>query len=117
MNHEVEDDIDVEGTGRKDAEAVGLKEHGVIQRGEGCGDGGVEAFEVADRDDAFELLRKSKELGSFAEGGGEGLLDEHIDASAQKGVCNGGMVEGGHADAGGVERRPCIEESVERREG
>ncbi len=44
VNHEVEDDVDVEGARGEDAEAVSLKEHGVVERGESRGDGGIEAL-------------------------------------------------------------------------
>ena len=51
VNHEVEDDIDIERAGGEDAEAVGLEEHGAVEERFDCGDGGVEALEVADLHD------------------------------------------------------------------
>jgi len=52
VNHEIEDDIDIEGTGGEDTEAVGLKKHGPVKALEGGTNGGVEALQVADLQDA-----------------------------------------------------------------
>ena len=54
MNHEVEDDVDVERARREDGEAMGLEEHGARDALGGGGDGGVEALEMADLKDAVE---------------------------------------------------------------
>jgi len=56
VDHEVEDYVYVEGSGGEDAEAVGLEEHGIVEAGGYGGDGGVEAFEVADGYDSVELV-------------------------------------------------------------
>ena len=56
VDHEVEDDVDVERAGGEDAEAVGLEEHGVVEALGDGGDGGVETLEVADGDDAVEVV-------------------------------------------------------------
>jgi len=48
VDHEVEDDVDVERARGEDAEAMTLEEHRAIEMWEKCGDGGVEAFEMAD---------------------------------------------------------------------
>ncbi len=103
VDHEVEDDVDVERARGEDAEAVGLEEHGVVERGQGGGDGGVEALEMADLHDAVVLLREGKNVVGLVEGGGEGFFDEGVDAGAEELGCDGGVVDGGDADGGGVD--------------
>ncbi len=102
VDHEVEDDVDVEGAGGEDAEPVGLEEHGLMERGEGGGDGGVEAFQMADGEDAVVGLSEGDEVVGFGEGGGEGLLDEDIEVCKEL-FGDGGVVEGGDADGSCVE--------------
>jgi hypothetical protein len=134
VNHQVEHDVYVERSRREDTEAVGLEEHGFVQRSERRGDGWVEALQVTDSNDAVVLLRECKNLVSFAEGGGEGFLDEDVDAGEQEFFCNSCVMDGGHADGCGVDlakphlrsemwgTRICgwilgIEKGVERCEG
>ncbi len=62
MDHEVEDDIDVQGAGCEDAEAVRLKEHGAVEEGAHGLDSGVEAFEMADLQDAVVLCGEVEEV-------------------------------------------------------
>jgi hypothetical protein len=104
VDHEVEDDVDVEGAGAEDAEAVGLEEHGSVDAGFERGDGGVEAFEVADLNEAVVLVGEVDELICLGESGGDGFFDKQVQACCEQG---GGYVEvggGGNADRGGVER-------------
>lgn len=108
VDHEVEDDVDVKGARGEDAEAVGLEEHGVIESSEGRGDGGVEALQVPDGEDAVARLGEMDEVVGFGEGGGEGLLDEDVYstvlwAGEEEIFGDGGVVDGGDADGGGVE--------------
>ena len=55
MDHQVEDDIDVEASWGEDAEAVDLEEEWKGDSFFECGDSGVEAFEVAYLEDALVL--------------------------------------------------------------
>ncbi len=103
VDHKVEDDVDVEGARGEDAEAVGLEEHGVVEGREGGGDGGVEAFEVTDGEDAVVLRCEGEESIGFFEGGGEGFFDQSVDVVAEELGGDGGVVEGGDADGGGVD--------------
>ena len=65
VDHEVENDVDVEGARCEDAESMGLEEHGVGEGAEDGGDGGVEALEVAYGDDAVVLLREGEDSVGF----------------------------------------------------
>ena len=58
VDHEVEDDVDVERARGEDAETVGLEEHGAVEQRLDRGDGGVETLEVADLDDALVNVGK-----------------------------------------------------------
>ena len=83
MDHEVEDDIDIEGTGGEDAEAVRLKKHGAVEQRANGLDGGIETFEMADLQDALVMGREMDEVVGFFEGGSEGLFDEDIDTGSE----------------------------------
>ncbi len=102
VDHEVEDDVDVERAWGEDAEAVGLEEHGAVEGGEGGGDGGVEAFEMADGDDAGVLVGEGEDVVGLGEGGGEGFFDEDVEVGAEELSGDGGVVGGGDADGRGV---------------
>ena len=105
MDHEIEDDVDVKGTWCEDAESVRLEEHWVGEGGEGRGDGGVEALEMADGDDAVLRLGDGEDVVGLREGGGEGLLDEDVDAGEEKLLRDRSVMAGGDADGRGVERQ------------
>jgi len=105
VDHEIEDDVDVEGTRGEDAEPVRLEEHGVVEGSEGRGDGRIEALEVADGDDAALRLGESQDMVCLGEGGGEGLFDEDVDACGEKLLGNRSVMAGGDADGRGVERQ------------
>jgi hypothetical protein len=117
VNHEVEDDVDVERARREDTEAVGLEEHGPVESGDGRGDGWVEAFEMANGDDAVVGVSRVEDAIGLGECGGEGLLDEDVEAGKQKLLCDGGVVDGRDADGCGVEWQICGKQFCERREG
>ena len=117
VDHEVEDDVDVEGARSEDAEAVGLEEHGVVELGEGGGDGGVEALEMTDGDDAVEGGGELEDAVGIGEGSGEGLLDEEVEAGEKELLGDGGVVDGGDADGSGVEVEFGVEELGEGGEG
>jgi len=80
MDHEIENDVDVEGTRREDAESMRLEEHWVGEGCEGGGDGRIEALEVTDGDNAALCLGERKDVVRLSEGCGERLLDEDVEA-------------------------------------
>ncbi len=117
MDHEIENDVDVQGTRCEDTEPVRLKEHGL---GEGCdssGNRGVEALEMTDGDDAALRLGESQDVVCLGEGGGEGLFDEDVDAGEKKLLSDSGVMAGGDADGRGVERQVGGEQLGYGREG
>src|SRR5580700_6159964 len=80
VNHKVENDVDVERAGAEDAEAVRLKEHGVIEKRPSGGHSGIKAFEMAGLEDAAVACCDVDELGGFGDAGGDGLFNEDVDA-------------------------------------
>jgi hypothetical protein len=79
VNHEIEDHINVERARGEDAETMGLKEHGAMEEGQSGEHGWIEAFEVADLQNAVALSGQPDKRRSFAERGGDGLFEENID--------------------------------------
>ena len=84
MDHEVEDNVDVESARSKDAEAVCLKEHGAIEPRLDGDDSGIKAFQVAHGENAVVLLRESKQISGMRRVGGDGFFDEQIDACGEQ---------------------------------
>jgi len=117
VDHEVEDDVDVEGARGEDAEAVGLEEHRLVEARGGGGDGGVEAFEVTDGDDALVCVREGDDAVGFFEGRGDRLFDEDVDVGGEEFFGDRGVVDGGYADGCGVEIEGPREEVFDGGEG
>ena len=80
VNHEVEDDIDIERARREDAQAVDFEKHRVSDDGERGADGGIEALEMSDLRDAFVLGGEVDEFVGFVKRSCERLFDEDVDA-------------------------------------
>jgi hypothetical protein len=83
---------------------MGLEEHGLVKVLAGGGDGGVEALEVAGLDDAVVLRCEFEDAIRVGEAGREGFFDEKVYACGEEGLGCGGVVDGGDADGGGMER-------------
>lgn len=103
VDHQVEHDIDVKRARGEDAQAVRLKKHRGIQQRANCGDGGVEALEVADLEDALGGCGEGGELAGFVEGGGDGFFNQDIDASAEELLRDFEVEAGWNTDGGGVD--------------
>ena len=117
MDHEIENDVDVERTRCEDAEAVSLKEHGAGDARQAGGDGGVEALEMADGKDALQRVGEADEGVGFGEAGGQGFFDEDVEAGTQEIGGDGGVGDGGNTDAGRVKRKFGGEEIWDGGEG
>lgn len=103
VNHEVENDVDVERARAENAEAMRLKEHGVIEERASGSDGGIEALEMAGLEDAVVGGSGVDEMGGFGNAGGDGLFNEDVNACLEKSLRYGEMRGGGRANGGGVE--------------
>ncbi len=79
MDHEIQNDVDIEGTRREDAEAMRLEEHGLIERCEGSGDRRIEALKMADRDYATMCLRERKEVVRLGKVRSKRLFNEDVE--------------------------------------
>jgi hypothetical protein len=102
VDHEVEDDIDIEGARREDAKAVDFEKHGAADERERGADGGIEALEMTGLGDALVLGGDAQQFVGFGERGGHGLFDEDVDASFHEGTVDIEMEDGGDGDGGGL---------------
>ena len=102
VDHKVEHDVDIETAWGKNTHAVDLEEER-----QACDllhrlDDGVEAFEMADLENAAVLAGgRDQRVGGF-EIEGDGLFDEQIDARFEKVESHGRMVRGGNGNDGGI---------------
>src|SRR5438067_8149788 len=80
VDHQVEEDVDVERASDEDAEALGLDVADVAQQRRHRGDGGVVALDVADLDDAAVFLGEVDEALGVVDGVGDRLLDHDVAA-------------------------------------
>lgn len=103
VDHEVEDDIGVEGTRRKNREAVRLEKHGATQQGQDGLYGRVEPFEMADGKDAIVFVGQGDQVVGFVESRGDGFFDQHMDVGLKQLGRDLVVAGGGGADAGGVD--------------
>lgn len=117
VDHEVEDDVDVERAGGEDAEAVALKKHGSVEMRDRCGDGGVEAFEVAYLQDAVVVVGEGDEGVCLCERGGDRFFDQGVDACGEKLCSCCGVMDRRDADAGCLNLQVSGEHFVDGGEG
>ncbi len=103
VDHEVEDDVDVEGARREDGKPVRFKKHRAAeQRREGL-HGRVETLEMADHEGAAVLAGKAEKVVGLRESGSDGLLDQDVDAVGEEPGGDGVVGGGRDADAGGID--------------
>ena len=113
VDHEVQDDVDVERARGEDREAMGLKEHGTGEPSEGGGDGGVKPLEVTGGEDAAEAIGVGDETVGFRQGGGERFLDEQVDAGRKELRGYGCVRDGGNTDSRSMQIEIGREQSVD----
>jgi hypothetical protein len=82
---------------------VGLEEHGAIQPTLDGDDSWIEAFEMADLQNAIALTGEFGEARRLFLCGGDRLFDEQIDARLQEGCGHGFVSRGGDADGRGID--------------
>ena len=115
MNHEIEDDIDIERTRSENGEAMRLKEHRTTQAGF-CGeDGGVEALQMARLQNLFLLFGESDQVVGFGQCCRKRLFDEQVDMSIEQ--CRGDavVVHCGHGNGGRIDLNIGLKQIIERR--
>ena len=98
VDHQVEDNVDIERAWGKDAEPVHFKKHRMSEQRKRGADGGIEAFEVADLHDAFVSGGELLQFIDFGEGGGERLFDEDIDLLLHERAGDLEMMDRGRCD-------------------
>ncbi|HLZ97274.1 MAG TPA: hypothetical protein VKP66_04955 [Steroidobacteraceae bacterium] len=103
MDHEVEDDVDIEAAGAEDAEAVDFEKQGLAGDFFERDDSGVEALEVADLEDAGVGIGGVDEAVGGGEVGGDGLFDKDVDTGFEERAGYVGVGGGGDGDDGGVD--------------
>ena len=74
VNHKIEDDINVEGSGSENAEPVHLKKKRLTKNGANCPNRRIETFEVTDLKDAIAPLREIYQSICLLKGRGEGFF-------------------------------------------
>ena len=80
MNHEIEDDVDVECSRSKNTKPVHLKKKRLMENGANGANRRIESFEVADLNDALMALCQRDQLVCLLEGRGERLFYQDVDA-------------------------------------
>ncbi|HXI42556.1 MAG TPA: hypothetical protein VNH83_21415, partial [Bryobacteraceae bacterium] len=103
MNHQVEDDVDIEAARAEDAEAVDFEKQGLAGDFFERDDGGVETLEVADLEDAGVRIGGVDEAVGGGEFGGDGFFDQDVDAGFEECAAYIGVDGGGDGDDGGVD--------------
>ena len=115
VDHQVKDDIDIEGAGGEDGEAMGLKEHGAAEPGLDGEHGGIEALEMAGLQDAPALFGAGYEVFGFGQARGQRLLDQQVEARGEERGSDGMVMNRGNGDGGCMEGEAGGEELVNRR--
>jgi signal transduction histidine kinase/ActR/RegA family two-component response regulator len=102
VNHQVEDDVDVEAARREDAEAVNFeKQRPEAQRFERL-HGGIEALEVSHLENASAPGGGFDQAAGFLDRRGDRFLDQDIEAAFHQRQAELGVRDGGRGDDGGV---------------
>jgi hypothetical protein len=102
VDHQIEDDVDIERTGREYAKAVRLKKHGPRKALSYRKHSRIKALEVTGLDDTGFFCPLDKII-SLLKICGQGFFNEHVDSGVKKLSGHGVMMHSGHGDAGGIE--------------
>ena len=103
VNHEIEDDIDIERARGENAKAVDFEKHRMSQDGDRGADGGIEALEVSDLRDALVLGGEVNEFVGFVKRSGERLFDEDVDAGLHEFAGDVHVMDCGSGDGRGLQ--------------
>src|SRR5262249_37226848 len=103
VDHQVEDDVDVETARGEDGETLDFEEARRSADSQERLDGRVVELDVADGEDSPGGLARFDHAVGFGEARGDGLLDEDVEATAEEGAAEVGMGDGRRGDDGGFD--------------
>src|SRR5437868_9404190 len=112
VDHQVEDDINIERARREDAEPMDFEEHWLGQQRYRGAHRRVEALELPHLNGAARALGEADELVSFGQRSDQGLLNQDVNPRLHQGAGNFQMRNSRHGDDGGVRlaaSQECIE--------
>jgi len=102
VDHQVENNIDVERAGSENAHPVDFKEQRMVEQRISSPDGRIEALEVANLSDAPVLHSQLYEFVGLGQRGGDRLFHQDIDACFDEGTHDAEMVARGHRNRRGL---------------
>ena len=103
MDHQVEDDVDVETSRGEGTEPVHLDEARVRHERQGDADGWIITLGMADREGRARRRRGGDHLIRLRDGPGDGLFDEDGDATLKKRQDDAAVGLGRHGDRDGID--------------
>lgn len=106
VDHQVEDNVDVERARGEDTEPVDFEEHRVGDEREHGADSRVESLEMADLNDAMCTGGDTREFIGFDEVLCEGLLDENVDTTIHQLLCDFEVCDCGYSGGRGLDLSP-----------
>src|ERR1700743_1953251 len=114
MDHEIEDDVDIERARGEDGKTMRLKKHGATQADFSSEYRRIEALKMTGLQNTAVFLSQSDEIICFRKAGGKGFFDEEVKARIKQ--CGGHrmMMHRGHGDGGGIEREISLLQIVNR---
>jgi hypothetical protein len=115
VDHEVENDVDIEGAGSENAEAVRFKKHGAS---EALGNGQhsrIEALKVTRLDEAAGSFRTGDEIVCLGDICGQRFFNQHVDARVEQLRSDRVMMDRGNGHAGRIEIEIGGQEPFNRR--
>ena len=98
MDHEIENDVNVECSRSKNTKPVHLEKKWLMKNGANRSNRRIESFEMADLNDAVMALRQSDQVVGLLEGCGERFFYQDIDTSRQEFRCHGSVLRGGNSN-------------------
>jgi hypothetical protein len=103
VDHEIQDNIDIQCPWRKDAEAVRFKKHWVMEMRLYRGHGWVEAFQVSDLHNISIGTSEFLQGLSLLQGRSNRLFDQEMDACTKQRLRSSIMSRGGDTNRSGIQ--------------
>jgi len=102
VNHEIENDIDIERPGSEHAEPVDFKKHRLSDKRRRSPNRWIEAFQVSDLSDAVQAFGQAKQFVSFRQRRGQWFFHQHFDPGFHQGPRGLQMPDGWNRYRGGL---------------